>query len=87
MESACEPDPVTGQPVGLPVDTTPAQRPGPVTLEGRYGRVERLAMRHAEDLWQAYAGHDPIWTYLSSYGPFSDFAAFSDWLAGRAASR
>ncbi len=83
MEAACEPDPVTGQPVGLPVDTTPAQRPGPVTLEGRYGRVERLAMRHAEDLWQAYAGHDSIWTYLSSYGPFADFAAFSDWLVGR----
>ena len=82
-QSPWEADPVTGQPVGLPVDITPAQRPGPVTLEGRYGRVERLAMRHAETLWQAYAGHDPIWTYMSSYGPFADFSAFSAWLESR----
>ena len=40
-----EPHPSTGQPVGLPVDVTPARRPGPVTLEGRYGRVEKLDVR------------------------------------------
>jgi RimJ/RimL family protein N-acetyltransferase len=83
MEGGWEPDPVTGQPIGLPVDTAPAQRPGPVTLEGRYGRVERLATHHREDLWQAYAGHDHIWTYMSSYGPFADAAAFSAWLESR----
>ena len=78
-----EPHPSTGQPIGLPVDATPARRPGPVTLEGRYGRVEKLDVRHAADLWKAYAGHDHIWTYLSAYGPFPDAAAFSDWLASR----
>lgn len=85
MTSASEPHPVTGQPVGLPVDATPAQRPGPVTLDGRHGRVEKLAPRHAAELWQAYAGHDHIWTYLSTYGPFADESAFRDWLASRLA--
>jgi len=80
-----EPHPTTGQPVGLPVDDTPARRPGPATLDGRYGRVERLDIRHTADLWQAYAGHDHIWTYLSSYGPFAGAGAFSDWLASRVA--
>ncbi len=83
VKSESEPHPSTGQPVGLPVDATPARRPGPVTLEGRYGRVEKLDVRHAANLWKAYAGHDHIWTYLSAYGPFSDAPAFSDWLASR----
>jgi RimJ/RimL family protein N-acetyltransferase len=78
-----EPDPITGQPVGPPVDATPARRPEPVTLEGRYGRVERLAQRHDATLWTAVAGHDRTWTYMSAYGPFADFAAFSEWIAGR----
>src|SRR5438034_6488554 len=78
-----EPHPSTGQPIGRPVDATPARRPGPVTLEGRYGRVEKLGTRHVTDLWEAYAGHDHIWTYLSAYGPFPDAVAFSDWLASR----
>jgi RimJ/RimL family protein N-acetyltransferase len=82
MTSASEPDPITGQPVGPPVDPTPAQRPGPVTLEGRYGRIERLAQHHDAALWAAVKGHDDIWTYMS-YGPLADFAAFSLWLAGR----
>jgi RimJ/RimL family protein N-acetyltransferase len=85
MTSESEPDPITGQPVGLPVAAAPAQRPGPVTLEGRWGRVEKLATRHGADLWRAYAGHDHIWTYLSTYGPFVDEAAFSRWLASRVA--
>jgi len=80
-----EPHPSTGQPVGLPVDATPARRPGPIILEGRHGRVEGLETRHGADLWNAYAGHDHIWTYLSAYGPFSDAAAFADWLTGRVA--
>jgi RimJ/RimL family protein N-acetyltransferase len=70
---------VTGQPIGLPVDGTPALRPGPVTLQGRYGGIEKLAMRHADDLWTAFQGHDQIWTYISTDGPFpdaSDFRAF-----------
>jgi RimJ/RimL family protein N-acetyltransferase len=81
--TASEADPKTGQPVGLPVDATPAQRPGPVTLEGRYGRVERLASKHASDLWEAVRGHDTIWTYMSTYGPFADAKAFAAWIDSR----
>ncbi len=73
------------QPVGPPVDPTPAQLPGPVTLSGRFGSVARLdAARDAADLWQAFDGHDSIWTYISRYGPFSDQPTFAAWLAERA---
>src|SRR6266576_3667972 len=82
MTSTSEPHPVTGQPVGAPVDATPAQRPSPVTLAGRYGRIERLAQHHDATLWNAVKGHDHIWTYMS-YGPLADSAAFTEWLAGR----
>src|SRR5262249_38623943 len=82
MTSVSEPHPVTAQPVGLPVDATPAQRPSPVTLEGRYGRLERLPQPPDTSLWKAAQGQDHIWTYMS-YGPLADFAAFSAWLAGR----
>jgi RimJ/RimL family protein N-acetyltransferase len=85
MTVESEPHPSTGQPVGPPVDDTPAQRPGPETLEGRYGRVERLAQHHDAALWKAVEGQDQIWTYMSSYGPLADFGAFSEWLASRVA--
>ena len=83
MTVQSEPHPSTGQPVGVAADATPAARPGPVTLEGRYGRVERLAQHHDKALWEAVQGHDTIWTYLSTYGPFADFAAFSAWIGSR----
>jgi len=70
--------------LGAPVDPTPAALPGPVVLEGRFGRVEKLDVsRHGDELWQAVRGHDRLWTYMS-YGPFADAAAFLAWLAGRA---
>jgi RimJ/RimL family protein N-acetyltransferase len=82
-----EPHPQTGQPVGLPVDrTAPALRPGPVTLKGRYGRLEKLESRHAPDLWAAFAGHDRIWTYIAKDGPFASAAEFTPFLAMRAAA-
>ena len=80
-----EPHPLTGQPVGLPVDDTPAHPPGPVTLVGRHGGVEKLAPAHREDLWKVLAGHDEIWTYMSTYGPFADGDEFARWFAPRAA--
>ena len=83
MTAQSEAHPATGQPVGPAVDATAARRPEPVTLDGRYGRVERLAQHHDAALWKAVDGHDPTWTYMSGYGPFADFAAFSQWLAGR----
>ena len=81
-----EPHPQTGQPIGLPVDATPALRPGPVTLQGRYGRLEKLGPQHTADLWTALAGHDRVWTYISTDGPFATAAEFSAFLAKRAAA-
>ena len=81
-----EPHPQTGQPIGLPVDSTPAPRPGPVTLKGRYGRLEKLKAEHAADLWAAFAGHDDVWTYISTDGPFASAAEFVPFIAMRAAA-
>jgi RimJ/RimL family protein N-acetyltransferase len=83
MTLESEPDPGTGQPVGLPVDPAPAQRPGPVTLEGRFGRVEKLDDKHGADLWDAVEGRDDIWTYMSTYGPFAGEGPFLEWIATR----
>jgi RimJ/RimL family protein N-acetyltransferase len=70
---------------GPRVDTTPAPRPEPVTLTGRYGSVVRLdAARHGPDLWDAVRGNDAIWDYLP-YGPFPDQAAMEAWVGQREA--
>jgi RimJ/RimL family protein N-acetyltransferase len=67
-------------PVGPVVDARPAQRPGAVALEGRFGRVEKLdPARHASDLWRAFGADDRLWTYMF-YGPFSDAGSFSNFL-------
>jgi len=78
--------PVTGQPIGPLVDTTPAKRPGPVTLKGRYGHIEKLEPRHAAPLWKVFASHGEVWTYISADGPFKDEAEFSAFIAKRAAA-
>jgi len=77
-----EQDPRSGLPVGLAVDATPAQWPGPVMLQGRYGRVEPLALHHTDALWRAVQGHEDLWPYVAA-GPFADAAAFSDWIKVR----
>jgi RimJ/RimL family protein N-acetyltransferase len=74
---------MTELPLGPPVDATPARRPGPVVLEGRFGRLEKLGPQHAEALWRAVEGHDHLWTYMSSYGPFGDEQHFTKWVASR----
>jgi RimJ/RimL family protein N-acetyltransferase len=75
---------VNDQPIGPVVDTAPAERPGPVTLQGRFCRVEKLdPARHADGLWQALKGDERVWTYMS-YGPFTDGKAFANWLDERA---
>ena len=73
-------------PVGEPVDTTPAKRPGPVTLQGRFGRIEKLQASHAADLWAVFAGHDEAWTYISTDGPFTNAEEFAAFIAKRAAA-
>jgi len=67
--------------VGLRVDARPAGRPQPMTLQGRFGRLEKLAARHAPALWPFVEGHDDIWTYMSRYGPFPTVSEFSAWMA------
>jgi len=82
-----ESHPTTGQPIGEPVDTTPAKRPGPVTLQGRFGSIEKLTAQHAKSLWTAFAGHDDIWTYISTDGPFSNAMEFAAFIVKRAAAK
>jgi len=72
-----------GRPIGAPVDDRPAKRPGPVTLTGGYGRVEKLTTVHAASLWDAIKGHDALWTYMS-HGPFAAAEAFVAWVDERA---
>jgi RimJ/RimL family protein N-acetyltransferase len=75
--------PNTGQPVGVLVNSQPAERPTPVSLAGRYGAIERLdPPRQGASLWDAIRGHDKLWTYMA-YGPFADEGAFLGWLASR----
>jgi RimJ/RimL family protein N-acetyltransferase len=85
--TASEPHPQTGQPVGLPVaDPAAAPWPGPVTLQGRHGRVEKLKAEHAADLWKVFAGQDQVWTYIPTAGPFASFDDYSAYIAMRAAA-
>jgi len=81
--SGSEPDPLSGRPVGIKLDTSAARTPEPVVLEGRFGRVEKLdADRHGTSLWQVLKDDNATWAYLG-YGPFADEAAFASWLAER----
>jgi RimJ/RimL family protein N-acetyltransferase len=85
--TASEPHPRTGQPIGLPVENkSPALRPGPVTLKGRFGHLEKLGPDHAADLWHVFDGEDQVWTYISTDGPFANFEAFSAFITKRAAA-
>lgn len=77
--------PQTSQPTGAPVDGPAGQRPGPITLIGRFGRLEKLTHAHAPSLWQAVKDNDRLWTYMPSYSAIPDAITFSDWVAARAA--
>jgi RimJ/RimL family protein N-acetyltransferase len=76
-----------GNPVGLPVaEQQSAQLPSQLSgkaLEGTYCRLEQLcADRHGAELFEAFAGHDSLWTYMP-HGPFISVDSYRDWIASR----
>jgi RimJ/RimL family protein N-acetyltransferase len=82
-------DPITGLPIGSPVDPSPAQRPRRCTIEGRYVTLAPLdPPAHADALWERAAGprNDRLWVYLFN-GPFHDRSAFDADLAAKATSQ
>lgn len=68
----------------------PAREPQAEPLTGRFIRLEKLdPHQHGNDLWDVLQGPDSdakLWDYLP-YGPFTERAAFDQWLEGNAASR
>jgi RimJ/RimL family protein N-acetyltransferase len=73
---------VSDQPIGPVVDTTPAERPGPETLEGRFCRIEKLDVHHGAGLWEAVRDDATLWTYMG-YGPFQNREVFDRWVEER----
>ncbi|HYZ30851.1 MAG TPA: GNAT family protein [Crenalkalicoccus sp.] len=71
-------------PLGPPVDPTPRSLPARIPHRGRAVVLEPLAIRHAEELWQAAQGAEASWTYLG-YGPFAGAAAMRAHVAAFAA--
>ena len=72
------------QPIGPLVETAAAERPGPVKLDGRFARIEKLDLiRHGESLWRLVKDDDSLWTYMG-YGPFPDGPSFHRWVEERA---
>ena len=71
----------TQQPVGPPVDWSPATPPRRAPIDGRYTSLEPLdPERHADALWRSQANDPELWTYSSS-GPFTDLTSFRTWLS------
>ena len=71
-----------GQPVGAPVQgwTTPPA-PTRMSMQGRYCRLEPLALDHAPALYEALAEDRDgrIWTYMA-HGPFAGLDAYREWV-------
>lgn len=61
-------------------DWVAPQAPDVDFLDGRFVRLERLSCdRHGAALFQAYSGHDAVWTYLP-VGPFHSSAQYQRWV-------
>jgi len=55
----------------IPLNWKAVLPPRPLTLRGRYVRLEPLeAGRHCPSLWEAVRGHDQVWNWLSD-GPYA----------------
>lgn len=76
------------RPEGTPVPNwIPPLAPTGEVLQGRYARLEPLsADGHAALLFQAYAGYDTLWDYMS-YGPFSSVAQYHRWVSDTVADK
>jgi RimJ/RimL family protein N-acetyltransferase len=72
-----------GQPIGEQVDWAAREPVTPVTLAGRWCRVEPLARHHLEALYDALVLRSPptTWTYYG-VGPFDAPAGLYAWLRG-----
>lgn len=70
-----------GQAIGAPVAWTAREPVRPVTLTGRWSRVEPVAHHHLDALHRALVLESPpsIWTYLA-VGPFAEPAGLFGWL-------
>lgn len=69
--------------LGRPLpDWQPVALPEAQDWQGRYVRLEPLAVRHAASLWQQQQSerNAELWTYLP-YGPFESQAAYQAWIA------
>ncbi len=77
---------MTGLPIGPKVEATPRPLPARVPHRGTAVSLEPLALRHAEDLWQAAQADaaGASWTYMG-YGPFADAGAMRQHVAASAA--
>lgn len=75
-------------PIGLPVESSPAQRPRRTTLEGRLIRLVPLdPAAHGDALFEGThgKGKEDLWLYLWD-GPFADRGKFDAYLQRAAAS-
>lgn len=77
---------ISDRPLGHVIDNwIPPPLPGPPSLIGRWSRVEPLnAARHGQALYNALAGHDWVFDYLSER-PFSDPGSYGAFLSDAAA--
>lgn len=77
---------MTEPPIGPELDATPRPLPARIPHRGASVDLEPLALRHAEDLWQAAQSDAPghSWAYMG-YGPFADAPALRRHIAAFAA--
>jgi len=69
-----------GNRVGKPVAAGECSRPLWTDLTGSHCRLEPLnADSHARDLFDAYRGHDELWTYMPQ-GPFETSPEYRQWV-------
>ena len=71
-----------GQPIGDPVPAFEGARPPALaTLEGRFCRLEKLAVAHSRDLFEALQADESgaLWTYLSESPPV-DLGEMTAWV-------